>query len=94
MNPLLTNSKHSFEAIDFDKIKVEHFLPALNESIKEAKIKLEKIKQEKNITFDSIIVQEECSADQLDQVVDIFYALYSAHCSEELTQITEEFNAT
>ena len=37
MNPLLTNSKLDFEAIEFDKIKVEHFLPALDEAIKMAK---------------------------------------------------------
>ena len=92
MNPLLQDSNHPFEAINFNEIKEEHFLPALKEAIKEAKDNLEKIKKETNITFENIIVKEECSADRLDEVVNVFYALYSAHCSEGLSKISEEFN--
>lgn len=93
MNPLLQDSKQPFEAIDFSLIKPEHFLPALEEAIKEAKENLEKVKREETISFDSIILQEENSADRLDLIVEVFYALYSAHCTDEISAIAEEFNA-
>ena len=92
MNPLLKDSTLPFEAVDFSSIKVEDFLPALDEAIKEAKLKLEEVKKETELSFDSIILKEECSADRLDHVVEIFYALHSAHCSDELSAIAEEFN--
>jgi peptidyl-dipeptidase Dcp len=54
MNPLLKDSTLPFEAVDFSSIKVEHFLPALDEAIKEAKLKLEEVKKETELSFDSI----------------------------------------
>lgn len=92
MNPLLENSKMPFEAVDFDTIKVEHFLPALETAIKQAKVELENVKKETNISFDSIILKEENSSDRLDLIVEVFYALHSAHCTDELSNIAEEFN--
>lgn len=94
MNPLLETSNLKFEAIDFSKIKVEHFLPALNESIQNAKKKFEVIKQITEHSFENTIVQGERATDQLDQVVSIFYALHSAHCTDEISAIAEEFNTT
>ena len=92
MNPLLDNSNLEFEAIDFTKIKVEHFLPALDASIKEAKDNLEKLKKIENPTFENTIIAQENSADRLDLIVEIFYALHSAHCTDELNAIAESFN--
>lgn len=92
MNPLLENSNLDFEAIDFPKIETKHFIPALEEAIKIAKINIDKIKKETKTDFDSIILAEETSADRLDQVVEIFYSLHSAHCTDELSDIAEEFN--
>ncbi|MBT4790165.1 MAG: M3 family metallopeptidase [Halobacteriovoraceae bacterium] len=92
MNPLLQESTKPLEAIDFDTIKVEHFLPALIQAIDEAKKNIEKIKLEKKISFDSIILMLETAADKLDIIVEVFYALHSAHCTQELSDIAEEFN--
>lgn len=92
MNPLLQDSSLEFEAIDFTKISPEHYLPALEAAIKEAKANLEKVKNTDKIDFDSIILAEECSADRLDSIVEIFYALHSAHCTDELNAIAEQFN--
>jgi peptidyl-dipeptidase Dcp len=92
MNPLLENSKLAFEAIDFTKIKDEHYLPALEAAIKDAKEKLSVIKTVTETTFENVILAEENSADKLDQVVEVFYALHSAHCTDGLTEIAEEFN--
>ena len=92
MNPLLKESSAPFEAFDFSELKVEHFIPALEAAIKEAKENLEKLKLETDITFDNIILKEETSADRLDLVCEIFYALHSAHCTDELSAIAPEFN--
>ncbi|MFK5892059.1 MAG: M3 family metallopeptidase, partial [Pseudomonadota bacterium] len=92
LNPLLRDSALPFEAIDFNNIKEQHFIPALVESIKQANINIEKIKQEKIINFESIIEAKETSSDRLDQIAEIFFSLYSAHCTESLSSIAEEFN--
>lgn len=92
MNPLLEQSVLEFEAIDFRKIKTEHYLPALNQAIEMAKENMDKIKKESAPSFDSVILAGETASDQLDSVVEIFYALHSAHCTDELEAIAEEFN--
>ncbi len=92
MNPLLTESSSVFESFNFNELKVEHFIPALEEAIKIAKENLDSIKKERVIDFDHIILKEETSADKLDLICEIFYALHSAHCTDELSAIAPEFN--
>ncbi len=92
MSALLDPSNLPLEAIDFNAIKPADFLPALEQAIKEAKENLEKIKKVDSPNFENVIVAEETSADRLDMVTNIFYALHSAHCTEEISAIAEEFN--
>ena len=42
-NPLLELSKNKHDSISFSKIKLEHFIPAIDESIKTGSLKVEKI---------------------------------------------------
>lgn len=90
MNPLLTNSTLKHEAIDYEQIKPEHFLPALDEAIKIAKVGYEEIKKETNITFETIIEKAEEVTSRLDQVTEIYYALYSAECTDAINEISEQ----
>jgi peptidyl-dipeptidase Dcp len=90
MNPLLNNSKINHEAIEYDKIKAEHFLPALEEAIEIAKAGYAEIKSEENITFETIIEKAEEATSRLDQIADIYYALYGAECTEEINEISEK----
>lgn len=92
MSALLEPSKLPLEAIDFNAFETKDFLPALEQAIAEAKAELEKIKTVEQVTFESVIEAEENAADKLDMVVNIFYALYSAHCTDEISGIAEEFN--
>ncbi len=94
MNPLLQQSTLKREAIPFDKIKPEHFMPALEEAISIAKKEYEAIKKEKDITFHSIVERAEEAESTLDQVTNIFYALYSAECSDEINEISQKFSET
>lgn len=94
MNPLLETSSLKREAIPFDKIKPEHFMPALEEAIAIAKKEYEAIKSEKDINFHSIVERAEEAESTLDQVTNIFYALYSAECSDEINDISQKFSET
>lgn len=94
MNPLLEKSNLQHEAIPFDKIRPEHFLPALEEAIKHAKSEYEEIKKEETISFKTIIERVEEAESTLDQVVNIFYALYSAECTDEINEISQKFSET
>lgn len=93
-NPLLEKSGLEREAIPFDQIKPEHFLPALEESISIFKKEIEEIKKETEISFKTIIEREEEAGSTLDQVVNIFYALYGAECSDEINEISQKFSET
>lgn len=89
MNPLLQNSDLQYEAIDYNSIKAQHFLPAIDEAIEIAKKGYEEIKKEENITFESIIEKAEECTSRLDQVTEIYYALHSAECTDEINDISE-----
>lgn len=92
MNPLLQASAHAYQAISYDKIKPEHFLPALNEAISEAKAKFDEIKKVKNPNFDNVIEASEVAEDRINFITNIYYALYSAECTDGINEISEEFS--
>lgn len=94
MNPLLEKSNLEREAIPFDKIKPEHFMPALEESIKSAKAVYEEIKNETDVNFQTIIEKAEESESTLDQLTSVFYALYGAECTDEINEISQKFSET
>lgn len=92
MNPLIEKSKLTFEAIDFEKLSHEHFLLALDHAIQVAQKEIEEIKKQSSPNFDNIIVALETATDDLNRVVDTFYALYAAHCTDAISAIAQEFN--
>ena len=94
MNPLMQASAHPFQAISYDKIKAEHFLPALNEAIEHAKAHFEKIKKVSEPNFENIIEASEVAEDRINYITNIYYALYSAECTDEISAISEEFSQT
>ena len=44
MNPLLKDSDHKFNTINFNDIKLGHFMPAVNEGIKQVRGNIDNIK--------------------------------------------------
>ncbi len=92
MNPLLNLSDNKHQSIPFDKIKAEHFLPALNKGIEIGLKQIEEYKKNNETTFDSCILKlEECS-EKADYVASIFYALYGAHATDDIQKISEEIS--
>lgn len=92
-NPLLEKFSGAHGAYPFDEIKSEHFLPALNEAITQAKSKLEEYKKSKKTDFKSVIVEKGDITEQVDTIAGIFFNLHSAECPTELEKISPEFSA-
>lgn len=83
-NPLLEKFALKDQAVPFDKIKTEHFLPALEEAIKTAQQNIETIKKNKSeASFENTIVALETCSELVERVVGIYGNLESAHASEE-----------
>lgn len=90
-NPLLKKSKSPHGTPLFNEIKTEHYLPAFDYAIEEARRELDAIINNPEApTFENTIVAlERCGAD-LNRVAGVFYPLYSALTSDEMQEIALE----
>ena len=90
-NPLLTESTAPFGAPQFDKIRTEHYLPAFEAAIAEAKAEVDAIVANPDEpTFENTIEAMEYSGKTLNTVAGIFYNLMEAHTSDEMQAIAEQ----
>lgn len=90
-NPLLSPSLYRNNVPPYDLVKTEHFLPALEGSIKIAKQEIEVIKNQQNPDFENLIEAYEACGKQLETVVGVFFHFDSALSTDELQAISEEF---
>ena len=89
-NPLLTESSAPFGAPEFDKIKNEHYLPAFEAGIAEAKAEIDAIvANQEEPTFENTIEAMEVSGQTLNNVAGIFFNLMEADTDDEMQQIAE-----
>ncbi|WP_353959651.1 hypothetical protein [Echinicola jeungdonensis] len=72
MNPLLEKFETPFHTAPFDKIKNEHFLPAVQAAISEARAEIENIKEVQEPDFSNIIEALDRSGERLNIVASIF----------------------
>ena len=90
-NPLLSASTLPNKAPAFSKIKTEHFMPAIQESIKEAYKNIEAIKENNDApSFENTIVALETASETLGIVTSIFYNQLSANGNDELQALAEQ----
>jgi len=90
-NPLLTSFSTPFEAIPFDDIKNEHFLPALKEAIAQTKNEIKEITTNKEqATFENTIEALEYAGELVGLISGIAFNLNSSETSDELQAITKE----
>lgn len=81
INPLL----ESFDTVPFDRIKAEHFLPAVESLIAQSKDAIEQItRNTEPATFDNTMLALEYSGLDLERVSQCFFNLLSAHTNETL----------
>lgn len=88
-NPLLQAFTHRDNAIPFDQIKVEHYLPALDAAIAMSKERLEKLKKAP-ATFENTMVGLESSSEPVDRIASIYGNLEVAHADEALQALAKD----
>jgi len=92
-NPLLEDWKTPFGTPPFDRIKIEHYLPAFNEAIKLHKKEIsEIIENEDEPTFQNTIAALDYSGSKLKQVQRVFSAMNESMSSDEMTQLSKEIS--
>ena len=90
-NPFLQAYKTPHETAPFDKIKNEHYLPALKAGIDAGKKEVEKIiKNPAQPTFANTIVALERSGELVGKVTSVLFNLTSSQTSPELQKIARE----
>ncbi len=91
MNPLLTDSTLPYGAPQFDKIKTEHYLPAFEQAITEAKAEIDAIVNNPDApTFENTIAALDEAGGRLNDAAGIFYNLMEADTNEEMQNIAEK----
>ncbi len=81
------------DAFPFDKIKVEHYLPAVDEGIRLAKLNIEKIKSDSaEPNFENTMLAMETASEVLDQVTSCYFGMFSAEGSPELQALAPEIS--
>ncbi len=86
-NPLLTEWNTPFGVPPFDKIKSEHYLPALRIAIKQHKKEVQSIINNKTTpTFKNTIETLEISGKNLKKISNVFFAISSANTDDVLKE--------
>lgn len=89
-NPFLNDWKTPFQTPPFDEIKIEHYLPAFEEGMRQHKAEIEAIINNKSKpTFENTIEAMEKSGMLLTNVSSVFYNLNSAHTNDEMQSIAK-----
>ncbi|MBF0208530.1 MAG: M3 family metallopeptidase [Oligoflexia bacterium] len=82
-----------FGAVPFDLIKNEHFLPAIESAIREAKDKLNAIKKDSaRPTFENTVAALAESSGTLEQTKNIFFHLHGVHSSDEIRNLAKKIS--
>jgi peptidyl-dipeptidase Dcp len=92
MNPLLVKFNTPFETAPFDKIKNEHYLPAIESAIAEVNEEIKEIKASKVPDFENTIVALENSGEKLSRAASIFFNINAAETNDEIQQLAREIS--
>ena len=89
-NPFFEKYTTEYEAIPFDKIKNEHYMPAFEEGFRQLKKDIDKIAEKKEKpTFENTIVELERSGDFLKRVSNAFFGIFSAVTDDKKMEIAQ-----
>ncbi|MBS1984914.1 MAG: M3 family metallopeptidase [Bdellovibrionales bacterium] len=92
-NPLLSPLRAPHEALPFDLLKQEHFLPALEASMQLARGRLDQIRKATDTpTFENTLLALETASEQLDLVVETFFNLLSAEADEAFHALAKDIS--
>lgn len=92
-NVLLKKFDTPFEAVPFNLIKAEDFLPAIKEAIALAKVRLENLKNNKEEeTFENVIEALEALSPEVELISGVFFNLHSAETNDKIQAAAKEIS--
>lgn len=91
-NPLLQSFVLKDQAIPFDLIKTEHYIPALKSAIDQANAECKRIKSEKTSTFANTMVALENLTESVDRISGIYFNLFSAEASADHQALAKDIS--
>lgn len=92
-NPFFSVSLKPYQAPPFDEIRDEHYRPAFDEAMRRKREEIAQIAAYlEPPSFDNTFLALELSGEMLSRVVNVFFAMSSAHTNDYLQQLDEEFS--
>lgn len=86
-NPLTDKPTHKFDVPPLDKIKSEHFIPAIDWALSMAHQRIDEIKAQKNPTFENVIEALENASPESTYVSGVFSNFSSVAIDDEMLKI-------
>ena len=81
------------EAVPFDRLKLEHYIPALDYGIEKARKNIERIKNNSSpANFENTILALETASEDYEVVQSVYFNLFSAEASEELQSLAKDIS--
>ncbi len=93
MNPLFQMQNLKDQAIPFDQIKSQHYIPALKTAIESAQRNVEVIKSQTVTSFENTILALEQSAEDVDRISSLYFNLFSAEATEAHQALAQEISS-
>jgi len=93
MNPFFQSYNTPFDTIPFDKIRLEHFMPAIEEGLKDARESIQVIKDNpEKPNFDNTILALQINGELLDEVTTVYFNLYGAESNDEFKALAQKIS--
>ena len=90
-NPLLNQPETPYGVPAFDQVKIEHYLPAFEEAIRQNKAEIEAIAESEDMpTFENTIVALDRAGALLERVEGVFFNVLEADGNDEMNRIAEQ----
>ena len=92
-NPLLEKFDQPFGTIPFNEVKTDHFVPALDAAIEEAKSEIDAIAgNPENPTFENTILAQELSGKKLGRVATTYFHLFGSESDQDFQKLAGEIS--
>lgn len=91
-NPLLQPLTLKDQAMPFQEIKVEHYIPAIHEAVAEAKKNIEHIKAQQETSFENTILALEQASEKVDRISNIYFNLFSAEANDAHQALAQQIS--
>ena len=89
-NPLLQPFNGVHQTAPFNSIKIEHYTPAFDAAIEEARKEIQDIIDNTEMpSFENTIVALDLAGDRLNRIQNIFFNLNSAETCDEMQEIAQ-----